>query len=152
RIWKVWVVHRYTDYFGPIPYSQIGNYVEGEGVAYDSQEDIYHDLFKELAEATAVLEAHSDGISYGEQDLIYGGNVAQWLKFANTLRLRLALRVSFVEPGLAKTEAEAAFAGGVFETNADNAMIPATPAKYNSLNHISGWNEFRMSANFESLF
>lgn len=152
RIWKVWVIHRYTDYFGPIPYSQIGNYVNGEGVAYDAQEDIYYDLFKELEEATAVLQANMDIASYGALDWMYQGNNAKWLKFANTLRLRLALRISFVEPEKAKTEAEAAFAGGVIEENADNAFIPATPAQYNSLNHISGWNEFRMSANFESLF
>lgn len=152
RIWKVWVIHRYTDYFGPIPYSQIGNYVEGEGVAYDSQEDIYHDLFKELEEATAILEANIDAESYGTLDWVYQSNHAKWLKFANTLRLRLAMRISFVEPEMAKAQAEAAIAGGVMEENADNALIPANPAQYNSLNHISGWNEFRMSANFESLF
>src|SRR5690606_37505935 len=47
RAWKVYILNRYTDYFGPIPYSQIGNYVEGEGVAYDAQKDIYYDFFKE---------------------------------------------------------------------------------------------------------
>lgn len=153
RIWKVWLIHRYTDYFGPIPYSQIGNYVEGEGVAYDAQKDIYYDLFKELDEATAILEENLDAaVSFGQQDWIYRGDNAKWLKFANTLRLRLALRISFVEPDKAKTEAEAAIAGGVMEENTDNAFIPANPAQYNSLNRISGWNEFRMSANFESLF
>src|SRR5690606_15886701 len=127
RIWKVWVIHRYTDYFGPIPYSQIGNYVEGEGVAYDAQEDIYHDLFKELEEAIAVLEANVGAESYGALDWMYKSDHAKWLKFANTLRLRLALRVSFVEPELAKTQAEAAVAGGVMAGMSVNASITANP-------------------------
>src|SRR5690606_20876469 len=111
---------------------------------YDAQKDIYYDLFKELDEATAILEENLDAaVSFGQQDWIYRGDNAKWLKFANTLRLRLALRISFVEPDKAKTEAEAAIAGGVMEENTDNAFIPANPAQYNSLNRISGWNEFR---------
>lgn len=151
RIWKVFVLHRYTDYFGPIPYSQIGNFVQGEGVAYDAQKDIYYDFFKELDEATTALKNNLDAPSYGEQDLIYSGDNEKWLRFGNSLRLRLALRISGVEPEKARAEAEAAFAGGVLEDIADDAYVAATPAKYNSLNHISGWNEFRMSANMESL-
>lgn len=151
RIWKVFILNRYTDYFGPIPYSQIGNYVEGEGVAYDAQKDIYYDFFKELEEATTALKNNLDQPSYGSQDLIYQGDNAKWLKFGNTLRLRLALRISGVEPEKAKAEAEAAFAGGVIENVGDEAFIEASANNYNGLNRITGWNEFRMSANMESL-
>jgi len=151
RIWKVFMLNRATDYFGPIPYSQIGNYVPGEGVAYDAQKDIYYDFFKELDEAIAILEGNLTAPSYGESDLIYKGDNAKWIKFANTLRLRLALRISFVEPEKAKTEAEAAVTGGVLESTTEDAFIEASAARVNRLNTISAWNEFRMSANMESL-
>lgn len=151
RIWKVYILNRYTDYFGPIPYSQIGKFVQGEGVAYDSQKDIYYDFFKELQEATKILKDNMDRPSFGAKDLIFQGDHAKWLKFGNTLRLRLALRISLVEPQKAKAEAEAAFAAGVMMQSSDDAFIQGTTATRNYLNYISSWNEFRMSASMESL-
>lgn len=151
RIWKVFIMNRTTDYFGPIPYSKMGEYEEGEGVAYDAQKDIYYDFFKELDEAATLLKNNLDQPSYGEKDLIYYGDNAKWLKFCNSLRLRLALRISFVEPEKAQAEAMAALAGGVMESTADDAFIESSAANFNGLNRISGWNEFRMSANMESL-
>lgn len=151
RIWKVFILNRTTDYIGPIPYSQMGNYVEGEGVAYDSQKDIYYDFFKELDEATQLLKNNLDKPSFGDKDLIYQGDNAKWLKFGNTLRLRLALRISLVEPEKAKAEAEAAIANGVLEDYSDDALMQSTAANFNGLNRITDWNEFRMSANMESL-
>ena len=151
RIWKVYILNRYTDYFGPIPYSQIGKFKEGEGVAYDSQKDIYYDFFKELDEASKLLKDNMAKPSFGDKDLIFKGDNAKWLKFANTLRLRLALRISGVEPQKAKQEAEAAFAAGIMLNSGDDAFMQASAATRNYLNYISAWNEFRMSANMESL-
>ena len=54
RIWRVFIMNRITDYFGPIPYSQIGS-AERE-IPYDDQKDIYYDFFKELEEATTDLK------------------------------------------------------------------------------------------------
>src|SRR5690606_29629090 len=62
RVWKVFVIHRATDYYGPIPYSKIG--LDTLVVHYDAQKDIYYDLFKELKEATAIIEANIDIPSY----------------------------------------------------------------------------------------
>lgn len=153
RIWKVFIFHRYTDYFGPMPYSQMGNYVEGEGVAFDSQKDIYDALFKELDEATTLLKNNLSLPSYSSaNDYIFEGDNSKWLKFGNSLRLRMALRISFVNPEKAKTEAMAAVAGGVMENPEDDAFMEAGVTHRNYLAYISAWNEFRMSANFESLF
>jgi hypothetical protein len=58
RIWKVWTIHRATDYYGPFPYTYIG--YDSTVIPYDRQEDIYMDLFKELREATADLQANID--------------------------------------------------------------------------------------------
>ncbi|MEO8582157.1 MAG: SusD/RagB family nutrient-binding outer membrane lipoprotein [Flavitalea sp.] len=149
RIWKVWTIHRATDYYGPMPYFSIG--IDSTVVPYDKQEDIYHDLFKELTEATAVLEANVDQLSFGGADLIFGGDNSKWLKFANTLRLRLAMRISNVEPALAKTEAEAAVANGVMDDVSDDAYLASSPVNYNGFNRQSGWNEFRMSAAMQSI-
>ncbi|MFA5244030.1 MAG: SusD/RagB family nutrient-binding outer membrane lipoprotein [Pedobacter sp.] len=149
RIWKVFVIHRSTDYYGPIPYSKIG--ISDDSVPYDSQKDIYYDLLKELAEASADLKSNMAQPSYGSQDVIYGGNNAKWLKFANTLRLRLALRISKVEPAKAKQEAEAAVNDGVMLDVADDGYLKTTTDRPNGLGRITQWNEFRMSTTMESI-
>lgn len=149
RIWKVFTLHRITDYYGPIPYSKIGS--NEKNIAYDSQKDIYYDFFKELTEATADLKANLSQASYGSQDLIYSGDNAKWLRFANTLRLRLALRISKVEPAKAKAEAEAAVAEGVMMDISHDGYLKVAPDRPHPLGYISGWNEFRMSATMESI-
>ena len=148
RIWKVWTIHRATDYYGPFPYTYIG--YDSTVIPYDRQEDIYMDLFKELKEATADLQANIDQASYGDADLIYHGDNGKWLKFANTLRLRLAMRISNVEPEMAKIEAEAAHAGGTMVDLSDDAYLESSGVNYNGYLRQSGWNEFRMSQTMES--
>ncbi|OJV20005.1 MAG: hypothetical protein BGO21_11485 [Dyadobacter sp. 50-39] len=150
-IWWVYSFHRVTDYYGPIPYSEAGN--PGSTVKYDSQEEIYNDFFKRLAEATEALKSKTSEKPYGNYDIIYAGDVKKWIKFANTLRLRLALRISKVNPAKAKTEAEAAIAGGVLTDVADNAYMVKSllGGDNNGLATISGWGEFRMSAAMESV-
>lgn len=148
RIWKVWTIHRATDYYGPFPYTYIG--YDSTVTPYDKQKDIYFDLFKELKEATADLTQNVDQESYGSADVIYAGDNYKWLKFANTLRLRLAIRISGVEPAKAKEEAEAAVAGGVMTGLADDAYLLSSGVNYNGFLRQSGWNEFRMSETMES--
>jgi hypothetical protein len=150
KVWKTFAYHRMTDFYGPIPFSQFGN---GEtSVAYDSQESIYRAAFTTLDEAVAVLKANSSGTTIlGNNDGIYGGSAEKWLKFANTLRLRLALHVKYADPTLAKTEAEKAVADGVIESNADNALLATNPSSKNGYNVITAWGEFRMSAAMESV-
>jgi hypothetical protein len=149
RIWKVWVIHRATDYYGPIPYSKIGS--DATEIPYDSQKSIYLDMFKELKEATDMLKSNLGQPSYGAKDIIYNGDNAKWLRFANTLRLRLALRILDVEPAMAKAEAEAAVAGGTMMTLSDDAYLRVSGVNYNGYTRQSGWNEFRMSATMESV-
>src|SRR5690606_24180430 len=110
RIWKVFVLHRATDTWGPIPYSKIGE--AGRVIDFDSQKDIYYDFFKELDEAGEILKANMATPSFDDKDPIFKGDNAKWLKFGNTLRLRLAIRISKIEPEKAKLEAEKAVANG----------------------------------------
>ncbi|RAK02800.1 SusD/RagB-like outer membrane lipoprotein [Larkinella arboricola] len=150
-IWWVFAFHRLTDYYGPVPYFDAG--VPANSVKYDPQDKIYDDFFKRLAAATEVLKGKTAEKPYGSYDIIYAGDVNRWIKFANTLRLRLALRISKVDPARAKTEAEAAIAGGLLTANTDNAYMVKNLAggDNNGLATISGWGEFRMSAAMESV-
>ena len=150
----VWVLgfHRVTDYWGPIPYFNSGK--PGSSVAYDGQDKIYDDFFKRLAAAAAVLKAKPNAAPYGSFDLIYGGSAAKWLKFCNALRLRLALRISKVDPARAKAEAEAAVADGIMSSSpSEDALLTKADAgaDHNGLSQMSDWNEFRMSATMESV-
>ena len=150
KVWRVWSYHRITDYWGPVPYSEFGN--REALVAYDAQEDIYNDFFVTLDSAVTILKANAGGTSFlGANDLLYGGNVDQWLRFASTLRLRLAMRVKYADPELSQTEAEKAVADGLLESNDDNAQIATSPDFRNPYNTITQWGEFRMSADMESI-
>lgn len=149
NVWWVFAFHRLTDYYGPIPYFDAGN--PANSVKYDAQDVIYDDFFKRLDAASTVLKGKTAETPFGAFDLIYAGNVSKWIKFANTLRLRLALRISKVDPARAKKEAEAAIAGGLLTEVADNALMTKTTVDNNGLATISGWGEFRMSASMESV-
>ncbi len=146
RIWKVFLYHRMVDFYGDIPYFNAGDPSKPE--VFDNQKLIYLDMFKELKEAVAAIDASG---SYDAKDLIYAGDINKWKKFANTLRLRLALHVAKADPALAKTEGEAAILAGVFTSNADNALARVSAAEPNAFNQITGFNEFRMSASMESV-
>ncbi|MEM1324830.1 MAG: SusD/RagB family nutrient-binding outer membrane lipoprotein [Bacteroidota bacterium] len=149
KIWRVQGYHRVTDYWGPAIYSEFGN---GEtSVNYDTQEEIYRSFFPTLDEAVAVLQNSSRSNVFGSNDQVFNGDVSKWIKFANSLRLRLAMRVRFADAALAKTEAEKAVAGGVMETNDDNAYMLTTANSLNPFSTITNWGEFRMSALMESI-
>jgi hypothetical protein len=150
----VWVLTfmKATDYWGPIPYFSAGSVQIS--VPYDPQDKIYADFFHRLDEAIAVLQTHAGTNAYASYDLIYAGDVNKWIKFANSLRLRLALRVSKADPATAKKEAEASVAAGVMTTSgADDAFILRASAggDINGLSTMSDWNEFRMSATMASV-
>lgn len=161
-IWWVYTFHRVTDYWGPIPYFSAGK--AGTSVPYDPQDKIYADFFARLTAAAAVLKKHEGENHYGSYDLVYGGDVDRWYKFANSLRLRLAIRISKVDPANAKVQAEAAVANGVMTTSAaisdpsamtsgDDAFVQrsAKNTDGNGLQSMSDWNEFRMSASMASV-
>lgn len=101
RILKAYFFARLTDAYGDVPYFESA--LPQEDVVYspkyDTQKSIYEDLFKELKEAAAQLDGAKK--SFGEADIIYRGDVEKWAKLANSLRLRLALNVRYVDPAMA---------------------------------------------------
>ena len=124
KILKVATMHQVTDYYGPIAYSQTGSV---SGNLYDSQEEVYKAFFTELGEAIDVLTPYATaGTTIMEDyDLVYGGDLAKWVRFANSLRLRLAMRIAYADATLAQAEAEKSIAHtlGVITDNADNAVV-----------------------------
>lgn len=151
----IWVLgfHRVTDYWGPIPYFSAGK--PATSVLYDPQDKIYDDFLKRLATAATILKGKTSEKPFGgSADLMYNGDVNKWIKFTNTLRLRLAMRISKVDPVRAQTEAEAAVAAGVLtDSPGDDAYVKRsqTGGDFNGLSIMSDWNEFRMSATMESV-
>ncbi|HAC74090.1 SusD/RagB family nutrient-binding outer membrane lipoprotein [Petrimonas sulfuriphila] len=136
---------RTTDCFGDVPYFEAGQgIIESK---YDSQKDIYYDIFKELTEAATSLKSNKENQDvYGNQDILFGGDLTRWIKLANSLRLRYALRLSFIDAEKAKKEGEAALKETLMTSNADNAGIKNAEANAgHSLWTISFWNEFRVS-------
>jgi hypothetical protein len=123
RIFKVYLFQRLTDMYGDIPYSQAGlGYISGiTEPVFDKQQTIYMDMLSQLDSAAAAL--NSSAVTPGAADLIYGGNVAQWQKFAYSEMVRIAMRLSKVDPTDAQTWVAKAVAGGTFASNADNAIL-----------------------------
>jgi hypothetical protein len=100
---------RISDCYGPIPYSQITG--SEYAVAYDDMPDLYNQMFDDIDDAiTGLKEAAASGSStlYANADYIYQGNFTKWVKFANTIKLRMALRLVNVNPTLAQQKAEEA--------------------------------------------
>ncbi|MCB0688621.1 MAG: SusD/RagB family nutrient-binding outer membrane lipoprotein [Saprospiraceae bacterium] len=150
KIWKVFAYHRVTDYWGPIPYTEFGN---GEKVVnFTAQDVIYKDFFTTLDAAISVLNSNAGGTSFlGSNDVVFSGNIDKWRKFANSLKLRLAMRVRYVDAGLAKTNAEAAVAAGTIESTGDNAFVHTSNNWRNGYTTITQWGEYRMSGDMESI-
>ncbi len=120
KIIKVAAMSRVTDCYGPIPYSAIGTPTD-LAVPYDSQEAVYDSFFEDLTDATATLQENIGNRLSSNSDYVYSGDPAKWILFGNSLKLRLAMRISFVAPEKARKMAEEAVAGGVIEQNSDNA-------------------------------
>jgi hypothetical protein len=154
-IWKVWILHRMTDLWGPIPYTNAAS--GDETVPYESQRDVYYLMFEDLTSAADALEAvlaeDASANAFGSGDMIYEGDCSKWLKFANSLRLRLAMRISNIEPSKAQVEAEAAVASGqLMSTNDDDALLPVENLKTgNGFCRASSWYSIVMSSSMESV-
>jgi hypothetical protein len=113
KILRVEAMHRVSDIYGPIIYTQYGHVNADGSVGYDSQKDAYYAFFKDLDSAITTLTTYSNNGSLNTLasfDLVYGGSFKKWVKFANTLRLRLALRIAKADPAKAQSEGEKALA------------------------------------------
>ena len=126
-ILQVQAISRVTDYYGPIPYSKVA--LGGTSTPYDSQQAVYNSFFLQLDTAVNNLHAYvtaNPGLTpFKAFDMVYGGSYPEWIKYANSLRLRLAMHIVNVDPATAQTQALKAIndPGGLITTNADNATL-----------------------------
>jgi hypothetical protein len=109
-----------VDTFGDVPYTEALD-PTNPSPAYDDAETIYIDLLSRLDSAIAAMGTGS-GFEAG-QDPVYGGDMAKWKKAANSLRLRLGLRLAESNPALAKTTVEKAVNAPLITNNSDNFGI-----------------------------
>lgn len=130
RILKVYFFHRITDLWGDVPYTEALKGDEGELTPkYDTQQSIYTDLISELKAADGILAtAEPDQLSKG--DVIYGGDITGWRMFANSLLLRIYMRMSGADVTTAQAGIEEVYSDGNYiQSNADNATMSVDGAK-----------------------
>lgn len=110
-----------VDTFGDVPYSEALDIENHPNPKYDDAETIYRDLLTKL---TASVNSLDSGYgSFEDADLIYGGDVAKWKVFANSLRLKLAINMDDVDHTYASAQAIAAVTSGVINSSASNAAL-----------------------------
>ena len=154
KILKVLAISRLSDLYGPVIYTHYGE--SRTGGTFDSQQEAYYAFEADLANAAQVLTefvaANGDATPFADFDQFFGGDYKQWIKFANSLRLRLAMRMALVDPTKAKTEAEAAVAQtyGVF-TNGDLAAVSGQGYTHPLAAISGGWNDIEMNAVIETI-
>ncbi len=121
RIMKVMALAYVTDIYGDIPYSEAFQGADGVNTPkYDKQQDVMKAMLAELETASKSFDASKLPLTV---DLIYNKDIAKWKKLANSMMLRMAMRLIKREPATAKAWAEKAYAGGVFTSVADDAFI-----------------------------
>ena len=149
KILKVEAMHRISDVYGPIVYKHYGESVTT--AEYDTQAEDYDAFFTDLDTAVDLLDQNINDTKFANFDLVYGGNLTSWIKFANSLRLRLAIRIAMADPARAKTEAEKALSNpyGLIETN-DEAFVIHGKKSHPLLTICNAWDDIRMNASIES--
>jgi hypothetical protein len=124
---KAYITSVVTDLFGDIPYTEAWKATAEEPIAspaFDTQESIYRDIIAKLDEANSLLDDHGAEIS---GDILFGNDIMAWKKFANSLRIRLLMRMSGRDAALATTEISKIVGDPatypIFEGNEDNAAL-----------------------------
>lgn len=127
RIYYAFLASTMTDTYGDMPF---GLYVRGETAPeqcpYNTQKEVYDIIFRMLEQAVDSIVPGACDFTFAEnEDKCYGGDEMKWLRFANTLRLRLALRISNVDPERAKQEGEAALTNqyGLMQSQDDRMRV-----------------------------
>ncbi len=121
RIMKAMIMERITDLYGDVPYFGAGKgyYDNNFFPVYDKQQDIYADLLKEVDEAVTALDDAGDKPA---GDVFYNGDLDKWRKFGNSLMLRMAMRLTKVDPNTAQSIVTKV-QGKTMLSNADNAIV-----------------------------
>lgn len=151
RIHRVYLTAVLADIYGDVPASEAGlGYIAGISTPkYDTVEELYNWFFEELTACETLLGTGTDNISGDVTSM--GGDVAQWKKYANALRMRYAMRISDVNPQKAQDEFEKAVAAGAISSAADDAYIKYADSPYTYYDGANDY-DFRTNALSEILY
>ena len=154
KLMQIWAVELLAETFGDVPYTQAWQAPDIVMPAYDKQSDLFPKLLADAKTAVDALKAGNKGWTNG--DVLFGGDLDKWISFGNSLRLRIALRMSNVNAAW-KTTAKAIIAEGVMSSNDDNAIIQFTgPGAPNEAPFYNGFivgkrNDFTLTKQFVGL-
>ncbi|WP_130734235.1 SusD/RagB family nutrient-binding outer membrane lipoprotein [Flavobacterium sp. J27] len=131
EVLEVYTWQQLVDTFGNIPYSEALLGRENQNPAYDDAQTIYQDLLVRIDAAILKLSSATDN-GFEDADLIFNGDLGQWIKFANSLKFKLAMRIADVSSlaTLSQTAAQDAYNAGLIASNSDNVTLSygaATP-------------------------
>lgn len=153
KILKVELMHRISDTYGPIVYSKFG---KGEENSVDTQKEAYMAFFADLDEGIETLDSYlkagKDDNAFAGHDMFNCPSIKSWIKFANSLRLRLAIRISNIDKSTAEAEAKKALSSsyGLLETAAEVVQVSGH-GYTNPLYSVAGWGEVYMGASMASV-
>ncbi|MDP4185380.1 MAG: SusD/RagB family nutrient-binding outer membrane lipoprotein [Bacteroidota bacterium] len=147
---QILAMSKLTAYHGPVIYSNYGS--TGSTILYDKESDLYTRFFTELDSIQAVFKANKTYEYFKKYDTSYNGDVVKWMKVVNSMRLRLAIRISKVAPSVAKTQGEKAMSdpAGLITTNADNFSVNLNGNILPIAQICFNWDDTRMDAAMES--
>ncbi|MDR6373175.1 hypothetical protein J2795_004458 [Chryseobacterium bernardetii] len=151
RIWRAYLMSEFSDNFGPQPIQAF----QGTNPTFNSEKEVYYFILEELKDAVAKMDT-TQGVpsNANAYDMVYGFNWTQWVKYANSMRMRIAMRIAEVDPSKAKTEFEAAANSNMFiATSADNFKVTEKPG-WDALTGVMSreWNSQILSATLNNLY
>ena len=130
EVMTVFAYSNLVETYGDVPYSEALD-IDNLLPAYDDAATIYKDLLTRLDAAIGSMNT-SVGSFSDTEDMMYSGNVENWKKFANSLKLRMGIMLADVNPALSQSTVESAYTSGVFTSNADNGSYMYRPAAPNN--------------------
>lgn len=157
KIIRVAGMHPVADGWGPIIYSKYAVPNADLSISYDAQKDVYTEFFSDLDTAVTQLSALVAGgtsTAISNLDMVYSGNLKQWIRAANSLRLRLGLRLTRIDNATAKAQVQKALSDpqGVITSNADNMHVFFNSTLGGGFVQVSrDWTDERLGADFETI-
>lgn len=149
RIWRAYIMSEMSDNFGPIPI----NGFQGENPEYSSVKDVYYYMLAELTEAVNAIDESNTNKPSSDLDPAYGFDYTKWKKYGNSLRMRLAMRLSEVDPSKAQQEFEAAVGTGLFIESSDDYFSVQEKGDWDSYSNVMSrqWNSHQISPTYKNL-
>jgi hypothetical protein len=151
RIWRAYLMSEFSDNFGPQPIQAF----QGTNPTFNSEKEVYYFILDELKDAVDKMDVNQGPPSNSNAyDMVYGFNWSKWVKYANSMRMRIAMRISEIDPAKAKTEFEAAANSNMFiSSSAENFAVAEKPG-WDALTGVMSreWNSQILSGTLNNMY